>query len=476
MKSCAWCLLVLCHAWWAGCAASDDVPLLLVVSFDGFWYQYLSLYNTPNIQALAAEGVRAEYMKNVYVTKTFPNHFTLATGLYEESHGIMGNSMYDPALNETFDLSNTDPRWWDNGQVVPIWIANQLHGTSRRSGGMMWPGTDVTFHNGRAHRVLAYDPRVNFTTRVDTVISWFLDSAEPVNCVLLYHEEPDATGHRFGPFSTEVRTQVEAVDNLVGQMVQSLAAAGLLDRLNLLLVSDHGMASVPSANVIDVDAILGADAYLEYGTSPVWNLVPRGGHTAEELHSKLAQASSRGVRLRAYLAADIPAEYHYAGNARALSVLLEANEGWELVRGNPGPRDNRTVYGAHGYNNSLDSMHPLFVGRGPDLVRGLVVGPFPNVDLFPLMCVLLRLPVLPSNGSLDHVVSMLRLAGTPQDRQVVPVVFLVALGVLSATTLVALTALGFQLWKGRGRKQIREVALAWSRPEEQAQLLVAEDL
>lgn len=122
MKSCAWCLLVLCHAWWAGCAASDDVPLLLVVSFDGFWYQYLSLYNTPNIQALAAEGVRAEYMKNVYVTKTFPNHFTLATGLYEESHGIMGNSMYDPALNETFDLSNTDPRWWDNGQVVPIWV------------------------------------------------------------------------------------------------------------------------------------------------------------------------------------------------------------------------------------------------------------------------------------------------------------------------------------------------------------------
>lgn len=109
-------------------------------------------------------------------------------------------------------------------------IANQLHGTSRRSGGMMWPGTDVTFHNGRAHRVLAYDPRVNFTTRVDTVISWFLDSAEPVNCVLLYHEEPDATGHRFGPFSTEVRTQVEVVDNLVGQMVQSLAAAGLLDR------------------------------------------------------------------------------------------------------------------------------------------------------------------------------------------------------------------------------------------------------
>uniref|UniRef100_A0A147BTE7 Putative ectonucleotide pyrophosphatase/phosphodiesterase n=1 Tax=Ixodes ricinus TaxID=34613 RepID=A0A147BTE7_IXORI len=121
-------------------------------------------------------------------------------------------------------------------------------------------------------------------------------------------------------------------------------------------------------------------------------------------------------------------------------------------------------------------MHPLFVGRGPDLVRGLVVGPFPNVDLFPLMCVLLRLPVLPSNGSLDHVVSMLRLAGTPQDRQAVPVVFLVALGVLSATTLLALTALGFQLWKGRSRKRTREVALAWSRPEEQAQLLVAEDL
>ncbi|EEC12133.1 ectonucleotide pyrophosphatase/phosphodiesterase, putative [Ixodes scapularis] len=109
MESCAWCLLVLCHAWWAGCAASDDVPLLLVVSFDGFWYQYLSLYNTPNIQALAAEGVRAEYMKNVYVTKTFPNHFTLATGLYEESHGIMGNSITPPEAN-LFPRYSVTPR------------------------------------------------------------------------------------------------------------------------------------------------------------------------------------------------------------------------------------------------------------------------------------------------------------------------------------------------------------------------------
>lgn len=97
-------------------------PLLLVVSLDGFWYKYLDLYDTPNLRELASKGARAEYMKNVYVTKTFPNHFTIATGLYEESHGIVGNSMYDPLLNETFHLSNTQTRWWDNGKVVPIWV------------------------------------------------------------------------------------------------------------------------------------------------------------------------------------------------------------------------------------------------------------------------------------------------------------------------------------------------------------------
>lgn len=463
-------LLLVCRAWLTGC--TSDVPLLLIVSLDGFWYRYLSLYNTPNIQALASEGVRAEYMKNAYVTKTFPNHFTLATGLYEESHGIVGNSMYDPVLNETFDLDNTDARWWDNGHVVPIWVANQLHGG--RSGGMMWPGTDVTFRNGRAHHVRSYDPAVNFTARVDTVISWFLDPVEPANCVLLYYEEPDATGHRFGPLSAEMRAQVEAVDALVGQMVRSLKTAGLLDRLNLLLVSDHGMASVPSANQIDMDDILGADTYSEYGSSPVWNLVPRRGYSVEELFGKLTAASSQGVRLRAYRAGDIPAEYHYARNARVLSILVEADEGWDLVRGSPQSLDNRTSYGSHGYNNSLDSMHPLFVGRGPDLVTGLVVGPFPNVDLFPLMCVLLRLPVLPSNGSLDRVVSLLRLAGPPQ-QAVVPTTLLVVLGVLTVTTLAALAALGFQLCSRRSRRPAREVALAWSRPEEHAQLLVAED-
>ncbi|CAN7989470.1 unnamed protein product [Ixodes hexagonus] len=277
MKTSAWWwfLLALCRA--CRTTRASDVPLLLMVSLDGFWYQYLTLYNTPNIRALAANGVRAEYMNNAYVTKTFPNHFTLATGLYEESHGIMGNSMYDPALNETFDLDNTDARWWDNGRVVPIWIANQLHDASRRSGGMMWPGSDVKFRNGRAHRVQSYDPKVNFTARVDTVISWFLDPAEPTNCVLLYYEEPDETGHRFGPLSAETRARVEAVDALIGEMVHRLERAGLFNRLNLLLVSDHGMAPVPSANQIDMDDILGADAYSEYGTSPVWNLVPRAG-------------------------------------------------------------------------------------------------------------------------------------------------------------------------------------------------------
>lgn len=388
-------VLLTCCALWV-CAHSSSPPLLLVLSLDGFWYKYRSLYKTPHIDRLATEGVQAEYLRNAYVTKTLPNHFTIATGLYEESHGIVGNAMFDPVLNDTFDESSRDPRWWDNGHSLPIWAANQLHGG--RSGSMMWPGGDVAIHGVSAHYAQSYDPSLNFSERVDRVVSWFLHPKEPANCVFFYYEEPDATGHEHGPMSPVTGARVEQVDALVGELVAALKRAKLWERMHLIVVSDHGMA--PVTRVSALDEVLPPDSFRAYGTSPVWNILPAQGRE-HEVYTKLQEAAAR-LHIRVYRSNEIPPEYHYRNNVRILPILAEAEPGWDLVISKKSERENRT-YGNHGYRPSLDWMHPLFVARGPALRKGQHVGPLANVHLYPLMGHLLGLPSWPSNGSLHAV-------------------------------------------------------------------------
>ncbi|XP_064472984.1 ectonucleotide pyrophosphatase/phosphodiesterase family member 5-like isoform X2 [Ornithodoros turicata] len=320
--------------------------------------------------------------------------------------------MYEPKLNETFNIANAETKWWDNGQVVPIWSANEMHNSSRHSGAVMWPGSDVKIHGDTSDHLVSYDPNVSFVSRVDTVISWFLHPHSPANCIFLYYEEPDATGHNFGPFSPEVQKMVESVDTLIGHMVEKLKAAGIFDRLNLVILSDHGMAEVPGKNAINLDGILDPKMYFQTGTSPVWNILPAKGK--EEFVYNRLKAAANGSHFSVYRAKDVPTRYHYSRNSRILSVVVVADEGWELTTTSTAYMSENHTYGNHGYDNELDSMHPLFIAHGPDFKAGYVSEPFNNVDLYPLMCYLLEIPVLPSNGSLDRVIFLLR-RGAPAE-------------------------------------------------------------
>lgn len=426
---------------WLLCATArpssclSDAPLLLVVSLDGFWYKYLTLYNTPHLNALANAGVRAEFMRNSFVTKTFPNHFSIATGYYEEDHGIVGNSMYDPNMNESFGIDNAESKWWDNGRVIPIWIANMLHNSSERhSGAIMWPGSNVKIHGHLIDHLLNYDPTVSFMARVETAITWFQHPSRPANCIFFYYEEPDTTGHQFGPVSDEMRRKVEEVDTLVGHMVHRLKEAGIFDRLNIILLSDHGMAPVPSTNVINVDDIVNPEMYFQSGTSPVWNLLPVPG-MEEVVYSRLKAAANQS-HFTVYRAQEVPPHYHYSHHPRILAIVLVADEGWDLVT-TAYIKASRS-YGNHGYDNRLDSMHPLFIAHGPDFRTGYISEPFDNVDLYPLMCYLLDIPVLPSNGSLHRVVFLLSRRG--------PSVHLeLNLWLLCVTVVLVLVSLGLLL-------------------------------
>ncbi|CAH1224500.1 ENPP5 [Branchiostoma lanceolatum] len=224
----------------------SDAPKLLLLSFDGFRYDYLDRpVLKPNFDFAINKGVRAKYMKSTFATKTDPNHMTMVTGLWEESHGVVSNKMYDPKYREIFWMNSSDPKWWDgDGRVEPLWITNERK-EGRYSGVVNWPGGDVKY-GGRlpTYSTGPYNRSIPYTDRIDAMVRWFLDDEKPMNLGLLFFEEPDRSGHLYGPDSPQVDDAIMMIDDTVGYLVSALKEADLYDKVNLILPSDHGMVNL----------------------------------------------------------------------------------------------------------------------------------------------------------------------------------------------------------------------------------------
>ena len=253
--------------------------LLWVFSFDGFGHDYLKMANmrgirTPNFDKLIKEGVIARNgMKPAFVTKTFPNHFSIATGMYEEDHGVVNNVFYDPQRQITVDLTvrseSSDTYWWNNGtssnhsahespsvnkkNVEPIWITNEKSEShmKKRSGVMMWPGCEMEFDGYYPSRYEVYDPTFTIKQRIDKVLGWFTNDIAPINLALLYYEEPDETGHSYGIDNKEIIQVIGELDTIIGYVFKKLKDSDMLDKINLIFTSDHGMKTIDNYVVVD---------------------------------------------------------------------------------------------------------------------------------------------------------------------------------------------------------------------------------
>ncbi|CAM9234117.1 unnamed protein product [Lampetra planeri] len=335
-------------------------PPLLLISFDGFRADYLQRFPMPNLELLYSQGVLVEQLTNVFVTKTFPNHFTMVTGLYAESHGIVASNMYDPVSHKTFRTSTRDPMWWNKAQ--PLWISAQDSGY--KTAAMMWPGSDITYGNRTATHFLRYKP-------------WRDLSAATGEC-----DELDA-GERGG---RDVH-----VDDNVGHVMSELKRLGLWGRVNLLVTSDHGMAQCAADRLIRLDDCLHPDNYTLVDVTPVAAIIPLA-----DPQVVFALLDKCHAHMTAYLKQEIPDRLHYRNSERIPEIILVADEGWTIVRqGDQLPR-----LGDHGYDNTLPSMHPFFSAVGPSFRQGYRMSRLQSVDIYPLMCHLLSVPPQPNNGTL----------------------------------------------------------------------------
>jgi len=422
---------VLCA--WAGCARAQNVaPVLtsehgansgetqkkryvILVSLDGFRYDYAAKYHAENLLAVAKAGATApEGMIPAYPSLTFPNHYTLATGLYPEHHGIVANSFYDPGKKQTYSLGNpatvTDGSWYSG---TPIWVLAEQQGM--RAACFFWPGSEAEIQGMRPSYYLKYDEKVPNHDRVEQVLAWLrLPEERRPHLITLYFSDVDHQGHEHGPDSPEVAAAVQVVDKEIGALEAGLQKLAL--PVDVIVVADHGMATVQ-------DDWITLDQYFP-DAGAFEKIVAGNLYTKSEADAQRAYEALHGKsdKFEVYRRAQMPAGLHDDSNPRSGDPIVVTN-GPYLVRFSTPPPEaaiaEHKQVGAHGFDPArVPDMRASFFAAGPDIRGGAMVTPFDNVDIYPLVAKLLGLDIAhlktgPIDGNIRPLQGILQ-NGTPR--------------------------------------------------------------
>lgn len=370
-------------------------PYVVLVSFDAFRHDYLDRYRPAAFADLAARGVRAAELIPSFPTKTFPNHYTIATGLYPGHHGLLGNVFYDPARRAWYrsgdSLLARDSSWYGG---EPIWVTAERNGV--KSATFFWPGSEVAIGGVRPSYWKPYDGSVPNAARVDGAMAWLrLPPGTRPHLVMLYISVVDDTTHRYGPDAAQTTGAVAAADGALQRLLDSLRVSPLEDSVNVVVVSDHGMSETTPAQVIPV-----VDLLLQGGVDTTGIVLGDNGPTmslwfgADSARLRRARAvlDRSMARARAYLRSETPERWHVRENARAGDLLLVADEGFILQRR---ASDRRPQPGNHGYDPAVRAMHGIFLAAGPGVRAMGTVPSFENVSIYPFIAALLRLTRVP---------------------------------------------------------------------------------
>jgi predicted AlkP superfamily pyrophosphatase or phosphodiesterase len=380
-------------------AAQQQKPYLVLVSLDGFRYDYVQKYGAKHLLALGTEGaIAADGMIPAYPSLTFPNHYTLVTGLYPEHHGIVANKFYDPARKHVF--SNTDPSTERDGSWyggTPLWVLAEKQGM--RSACFFWPGSEAEIDGGRPSYYLNFDDHFPDEKRIEQVIAWLrLPPAQRPHLITLYYSNVDHAGHQFGPDSPQTAAAVAQVDQLMGDLWAQLTQLGL--PVDLVVLSDHGMER-EQGPWIDLSQFANLQNFTTVGSL----LYPNSEAAAEKAYQELKIKSDAFI---VYRRRRVPAALHYDSNAREGDPVIVAN-GPYAIRAQPAVGDLSPQAGVHGYDPRLmTSMRALFIAVGPDIRPGTRLGPFENVNVYPLLAKILGLDAPNVDGSLNVLSKILK--------------------------------------------------------------------
>lgn len=368
--------------------------ILILVSLDGFRWDYLQKFKTqtPHLNELASRGVHMERLIPVFPSLTFPNHYTIVTGLLPEHHGIVNNRMYDPNFKASFYIFDnpgpTDGRWWGG---EPIWVTAIKQG--RLADCMFWPGSEAQIDGIRPTEWKTFDAKVTPDEVVDTGLAWLQQTNQRPSLVTLYFHEVDTESHHHGVESSQVAQAVPEMDEAVGRLMDGLHRLQLDDVANVIIVSDHGMTDLSTNRIIALSDYVDLNSVQVDTWGAVAGLRPRDGNV-DALYNKFAGKENH---FKVYSRENMPARFHYTDNPRIPSVVLVADEGWYI---NKRPLDPTKTFesATHGFDNELPSMGATFIAYGPAFRHQVTLPPASNVDIYNLLCATLGLDPAPNDG------------------------------------------------------------------------------
>jgi len=373
----------------------DAKPLTVLISLDGFKPEYLKRNVSPTLNQLAEDGALAKGLISSFPSVTFPNHYSIVTGLYPDHHGIVNNTMYDSHIQEVFKLSSreavTNPAWWSDAK--PIWVS--VIQQNKRASTLFWPGTETKIQQVQPNDWLNYDHNMSSKARVDQLLTWL---SKPNNLradfATLYFSEVDSAGHAFGPNSTQVNQSIANVDKAIADFREGLKKIGLDHKTTFIIVSDHGMSEVPSNHWIEVSQTLKDIPGIKFEwTGPV-----AGINLEEEQVITALNRLKNTPHLECWKKSEIPAKFHFGTHRRIPKIVCLAENHYVITDKKP----LITYPGHHGFDPQVEDMHGLFIASGYR-VRKTELGYFENVDIYSLMAKLLDIQPEKNDGS-DHLI------------------------------------------------------------------------
>ncbi|KAK4659892.1 hypothetical protein QC762_114330 [Podospora pseudocomata] len=385
-------------------------PTTIIISLDGFRADFVDRGLTPRLNAFVKEGVSPRYMLPSFPSVTFPNHYTLVTGLYPEAHGVVGNSFWDPELKEEFYYTDPkrslDPKWWKG---EPFWVTAQKQGL--KTAIHMWPGSEAHILNTNPTYMDKYNGKEKLSKKVDRVLE-FLDMPddERPQVIAAYIPNVDAVGHTFGPNSTEIQLTIGKVDKMLDRIFKGLEERRLTNIVNVIVVSDHGMATTDITRVVQLEDLVDVSKIEHTDGWPLVGLRPKNPNDLQEIHAQLVERTKANPNLDVYLRdMDMPERWHFSRNDRIAPLWIVPKTGWALVKMEEmnlkEAQAKGTVYaprGLHGYDNEHPLMRALFVARGPAFPHqpNSEVEVFQNINVYNMLCDSVGITPAPNNGTL----------------------------------------------------------------------------
>lgn len=394
-------------------------PTTIVLSLDGFRADFLNRGLTPALNSFIASGVSPRYMLPSFPSVTFPNHFTLVTGLYPESHGVVGNSFWDPDLGEEFfytdPLRSMQPKWWN---AEPLWATAEKFGV--RTAVHMWPGSEAGIIP-EATYIDKFNDSESLPKKVDRILQLIdlpgdLDSSKSLSSerrpqlIAAYVPNVDADGHKYGPNSTEIRTTIADADSMVALLIGGLHERNLTQIVNVVVVSDHGMATTSIERVIQLDDIINLDLVDHIDGWPLRGLrLKNPSRDVPILYEQLLQASKISDGFDVYTLENMPERFHFTHNKRIAPLWVVPKTGWAIaeragfdVAKAKASGETYHPKGIHGYDHEHPLMRAIFLARGPAFPHAANsrVAVFQNIEVYNIICDSLSIPPHPNNGTL----------------------------------------------------------------------------